>query len=161
MHNTRHIKLAMGPNGAQDITPLSDDEQERDGESLTRRKYFCMRLASGCLRPAETGAKMRATGGLDRQSGLRRAEETKPDRYTPQKPGVTGKETSGFAVSAPTAQLRLRLQESRSLGHCPMAPEIPGHGTTSLSKKILYSGGKKKPGATTAKKHCHSPAPTL
>ena len=44
-------------------------------------------LSSRCLRPPGTGAKMRATGGLGRQSGRRRAEETKPDMYTPQKPG--------------------------------------------------------------------------
>ena len=26
--------------------------RERDGELIMRRKYFCMRLVSGCLRPA-------------------------------------------------------------------------------------------------------------
>ena len=65
----------MGPNGAQDITPLSDDEQERDGESLTRRKYFCMRLVSEYLCLVETGAKMLATGGLQLSSVTNAAEE--------------------------------------------------------------------------------------
>jgi len=88
----------MGPNGAQDITPLSDDEQERDGESLTRRKYFCMRLASGCLRPAETGAKMRATGGEFDNQRRRRAEETMPHRYTPQSRTSLAMRRPAFAV---------------------------------------------------------------
>jgi len=37
----------MGPNGAQDITPLSDDEQERAGEFIIARKYFCARKKAG------------------------------------------------------------------------------------------------------------------
>jgi len=37
--------------------------QEWAGEFIIARKYFCIRLASGCLRPAENDAKMRATGG--------------------------------------------------------------------------------------------------
>jgi len=57
-----------------------------------------MRLASGCLLPAETGAKMRATGGEFDNQRRRRAEETKLDRYTPQKPGVSLPVTPGFAV---------------------------------------------------------------
>src|SRR5262249_60177080 len=69
------VKLAMGSNGAQDITPLSDDGQERDGESLTRRNYFCMRLVSEYLCLVETGAKMLATGGLQLSSVTNAAEE--------------------------------------------------------------------------------------
>jgi len=38
--------------------------REREGESLTRLKYFCVRDVSECLRLAGIGAKMRATGGL-------------------------------------------------------------------------------------------------
>jgi len=47
---------------------------------------FCL-PRNACVR-GETGAKMRATGGSGRLLGRRRAEETKPDRYTPQKPGL-------------------------------------------------------------------------
>ena len=65
--------------------------------------FVCVLHRDACVR-GETGAKMRATGGIGRQSGRRRAEETKPDRYTPQKPGVTGNETPGFAVSEATAR---------------------------------------------------------
>src|SRR5215475_13040569 len=64
--------------------------------------FVCVLHRDACVR-GETGAKMRATGGIGRQSGRRRAEETKPDRYTPQKPGVTGNETPGFVVSEATA----------------------------------------------------------
>jgi len=57
--------------------------REWAGEFIIAMKYFCIRLASGCLRPAETGAKIRTTGGWS-ATGRRRAEETKPNRYTPQ-----------------------------------------------------------------------------
>ena len=56
-------------------------------ESITRRKYFCMRLASGCLRPGGDWREDAPNWRLSWTIGRRGAEETKPDRYTPQKPG--------------------------------------------------------------------------
>jgi len=61
--------------------------RERAGESVTRRKYCCMRLATECLRPVGHWREDARNWRL-RHIGRRRAEETKPDRYTPQRPGV-------------------------------------------------------------------------
>src|SRR6516225_9787905 len=63
-------------------------------EFIITRKYFCMRFASGRLRPAETGAKMRATGGWRQPTadGLRKRSPTGTRReagrrYSNQAPG--------------------------------------------------------------------------
>jgi hypothetical protein len=96
----------MGPNGAQDITPLSDDEQERDGESLTRRKYFCIRLASGGLRPGGDWREDARNWRLSQTACRRRAEETKLKKFrTSKKAGRSSSdEAPGFAVSEATAR---------------------------------------------------------
>src|SRR5262249_43023021 len=44
-------------------------------------------LASGCLRPGGDWREDARNWRLNWTIGRRRAEETKPDRYTPQKPG--------------------------------------------------------------------------
>jgi len=56
--------------------------------------FVCALPRDACVQ-LRTGAKMRATGGFGRQSGRRRAEETKPDRYTPRRASL-GNETPGF-----------------------------------------------------------------
>src|SRR5215470_10388540 len=51
--------------------------------------FVCVSHRDACVR-LRTGAKMRATGGEFDNQRRRRAEETMPHRYTPQKPGVVG-----------------------------------------------------------------------
>jgi len=61
----RHI-LGFEAEGRR--SPIQARTGRRIAHAPENMVYFCMRLASGCLRPAETHAKMRSTGGFGRQS---------------------------------------------------------------------------------------------
>jgi hypothetical protein len=83
----KSLKIQAGRSFGEAQVAVQQIRRERDGELIARRKYFCMRLASGCLRPGGDWSEDARNWRLRQTIGRRRAEETKPDRYTPQKPG--------------------------------------------------------------------------